>query len=72
MGNRIMRSPRSPTKMQLANDKGNQKFKRTVKNKSGKTHRQGVMSGSKYGYRAGQAKIGSKTVEYYSDRRGKA
>lgn len=67
-----MRRPKTPTTRQLSEDKGHQKFKRTVKNKSGKTHRQGVMSGSKYGYRAGQAKIGSKTVEYYSDRRGKA
>lgn len=64
------RSPRPVSSRQLREDKS-KLHQRTVRNKNtGSTHKQGVMRGTKYGYRSGQAKIGSKTVEYYSDRRG--
>ncbi len=64
------RSPRPVSSRQLRDDKS-KLHQRTVRRSNGSTHKQGVMHGTKYGYRAGQAKIGKKTVEYYSDRRGR-
>ena len=68
-GNITKRSPRPVSDRQLREDKP-KLHQRIVRRSDGSTHKQGVMRGSKYGYRAGQARIGKKTVEYYSDRRG--
>lgn len=69
MGKIIKRKPRQPTGKQLGSDKG-RLIQRTVRNKeTGVSHRQGVMYGTKYGFRAGVARIGSKKVGYTSRRK---
>ena len=62
------RGRKLPTTSQLSRDYS-RSFTRNVRKKDGSKHQQGVMHGTKYGYRAGVAEIGGKRVAYSSRRR---